>query len=362
LLGGAFWLEFDEELQMALKDTVKDPLNWLLLLLAAAFAYYVIAIPYWQDFYLKQDPQAMRLQEYLENPSHPRPPMIRSLGAPPPSIEVIIEGLTVKHIDTDSITLTTDPSTIDAMTPDDCQTPPMPGSEQPVPSDEIMIAGDNMDLLSLSKGQQVSLQVFGVSETALGLVPLEPTLESDQEERFNKDELDQLEQLKIHANGNTIPLPYVETGELRLADDVQPPGEPLTLEALADDCEYLQAAGRLSGNLADIYGVRLVSRTQAMLDPYFVVEDAEGRRARIYYNQRLLSEWRWALDRLQGRCVVVRGVLRVVQPADLRELEAEGNVQALVEGESILSPDGGIVINLENPAGGLLGSGAPIQQ
>jgi len=347
---------------MALKDTVKDPLNWVLLLLAAAFAYYVIAIPYWQDFYLKQDPQAMRLQEYLENPSHPRPPMIRSLGAPPPSIEVIIEGLTVKHIDTDSITLTTDPSTIDAMTPDDCQTPPMPGSEQPVPSDEIMIAGDNMDLLSLSKGQQVSLQVFGVSETALGLVPLEPTLESDQEERFNKDELDQLEQLKIHANGNTIPLPYVETGELRLADDVQPPGEPLTLEALADDSEYLQAAGRLSGNLADIYGVRLVSRTQAMLDPYFVVEDAEGRRARIYYNQRLLSEWRWALDRLQGRCVVVRGVLRVVQPADLRELEAEGNVQALVEGESILSPDGGIVINLENPAGGLLGSGAPIQQ
>ncbi|HEX9698220.1 MAG TPA: hypothetical protein VGD06_02070 [Acidobacteriota bacterium] len=347
---------------MALKDTVKDPLNWLLLLLAAAFAYYVIAIPYWQDFYLKQDPQVMTLQEYLANPSHPRPFMLRSLGAPPSSIEVVIEGLTVKHIDTDSITLTTDPSTIDAAANDACEAPPMLGDEQPVPPTDIMIAGDNMDLLSLSKGQQVSIQAFGVANTGLGLVPLEPTLESDQEERFNKDELDLLDQLKIHANGNTIRVPYVETGELRLADGVQPPGEPLTLEALADDTAYLQTAGRLAGNLADVYGVRLVSRTQAMLDPYFVVEDAEGRRARVYYNQRLLSEWRWALDRLQGRCVVVRGVLRTVQPADLRTLETEGNVQAIIEGESILSPDGGTVINLENPAGSLLGLGAPIQQ
>jgi hypothetical protein len=51
-----------------------------------------------------------------------------------------------------------------------------------------------------------------------------------------------------------------------------------------------------------------------------------------------------------------------VQPADLRTLETEGNVQAIIEGESILSPDGGTVINLENPAGSLLGLGAPIQQ
>ena len=63
-----------------------DPLNWALLILASAFGYYVMMVPYWQNFYLKEDPQVMTLQEYMDNPSHPRARMIRTLGVPPSSV------------------------------------------------------------------------------------------------------------------------------------------------------------------------------------------------------------------------------------------------------------------------------------
>ena len=223
---------------MALKDTVKDPLNWALLIVAAAFAYYVMMVPYWQDLYLKQEPQAMTLQEYMDNPSHPRPWMLRTLGAPPSSVEVIIEGLTVKHIDPDSITLTNDPRSIGTGLDGVCEMPTMMGQEQPPPLSDIMVAGENLDLKELSEGQQVSLQVFGLSETDMGWVPLEPTLDPDQEERFSKEELDALEMLRIRANGNEVTIPYVEVGELRLADGVHPVGERLRCLPFAQECRH----------------------------------------------------------------------------------------------------------------------------
>jgi len=349
----------DGQKKTGLAAMFTDPLNWALLILALAFAYYVMMVPYWQNYYLKEEPQVLTLQEYMDNPTHPRAPMLRTLGAPPSSIEVIIEPLTVKHIDTDSITLTADPSSINSTGPADmCDTPPMIGSERDAPLMDILVAGENMDLLAISEGQEVSLQAFGLHETDLGWVPLEPTLESDQEERFSKEELDALEFLKIHVNGNAIPAPYVETGELRLASGVPSDGAPHTLAELEDDTTYIQMVNSLAGGLVDLYSVRLVGREQVNLSPYFIVEDGEGRRARVFYNQRMLSEWRWGLDRLQDQCVVVRGTLRPLAPPQLRQLETEGNIQALLDGEAVMSPDGGVVISLENPAGALLGSGS----
>jgi len=216
---------------MALKDAVKDPLNWVLLVLAAAFGYYVVAIPYYQDLYLKT-PQEMTMQEYLENPSHPRPFMLHALGAPPSSVEVIITDLTIRHIDSDSITLTASSVTDGGSTPgataaatpssddtnDDTageaggETGGDPGGEagsdaagdsgqeqtlsfgpeaEP-PANEILIAGENMDLLEVSEGQQLRLQVFGLHESPLGWIPQEPELDSDTEEHFSKEDLDDL--------------------------------------------------------------------------------------------------------------------------------------------------------------------------
>ncbi len=331
-----------------------DPLNWALLILASAFGYYVMMVPYWQNLYLKEDPQVMTLQEYMDNPSHPREWMLRTLGAPPSSIEVIIDGLTVKHIDTDSIMLSNSgTSTNGPGAP--CDTPPMIGSEQSAPLTEILVAGDNMDLLELSEGQQVSLQIFGLHETDLGWVPLEPVLEAGLDEKFSKEELDALDFLRIHANGNTIEVPYVETGELRLAAGLQPDGEPGTLEDLADDSTYITTVNNLAGASLDLQRVRLVDWDQENLQPYFIVEDDEGRRAHVFYNQRLLSEWRWGLDRLEGQCVVVRGVLQQRSPPELRQLEADGNIQAIMDGHAIIAADGVIVISLENPAAALMG-------
>ncbi len=340
---------------MALKNTLRDPLNWALLILASAFAYYVMAIPYWQNYYLKEDPQVMTLPAYMDNPSHPREPMLRSLGAPPSSIEVVLEGLTVKHIDTDSITLTSESGSAGSgSNVGACPAPGMIGDEADTPLTDILIAGDNMDLLELSEGQQVALRVFGLFESGLGWIPLEPTLTSEQEERFSKDELDELDQLKIIANGAEITVPYVETGELRLASGVHPAGTPTLLADLADDTFYIQTVNRLQGGLIDLHGVRLVGWQTLQLAPYFIVEDEEGRRAQVYYNQRLLSEWRWGLDRLEGECVIVRGSLRNRTPAELRQLAEDGNIQAIVEGFGIMSLNGSVVINLENPLGGIV--------
>ena len=333
--------------------TLKDPLNWALLVLGLAFAYYIIAIPYWQNFYLKEDAQVMSLQDYMANPSHPRPIMWRALGTPPSSIEVIISDLTVKHIDTDSITLTSDPgSGNSSANAGACDAPPMLGEEASPPLTDIMVAGDNMDLLEISEGQQVTLQVFGVHQTDMGWVPLEPTLDSDQEERFSKDELDALELLKIHVDGNVVEVPYVETGELRLASGVHATGEAMTLADLSDDTNYIQTVNRLAGGLIDLHGVRLSGWRRENLQPFFEIEDDEGRQARVFYNQRLLSEWRWGLDKLEGQCVVVRGSLRSLTPAQLRQLESDGNIQALIEGFAVLSNNGSVIINLENPLGG----------
>ncbi len=372
---------------MALKDTVKDPLNWVLLILALAFGYYVAAIPYWQNYYLKT-PQEMTMADYLANPSHPRPFMLRALGSPPASMEVVLTDLTIEHIDSDSILLR---SAGVVATPTIPETPTEPveavveveegvevaeveiaeeATEEfqlifmekaPAPNDEILIAGENMDLLEFSVGQQVSLQVHALSESTLGWVPLQAVLTRDDEEYYTKDEIDELDRMRIYSNGNEVAVPYVDPAEMRFGVGDHGIGEPVTLETLSDDTTYIQTANRLRGQPSgiDLYDVRLVGRAFEQLQPYFFVDDAEGRRARVYYNSRLLHEWYWALDRLQGQDIVVRGKLREMAPADLRQLEADGNVQATLDGVALLSRDGSIVINLENPAGVL---GRPIGQ
>ena len=368
---------------MALKDTVKDPLNWVLLILALAFGYYVAAIPYWQNHYLKT-PQEMTMAEYLANPSHPRPFMLRALGSPPSSIEVVLTDLTVAHIDSDSILLRSgDVVATSAVreTPAEPVEAPAEGVEgevaeilevqsadepseefrlvfvdkAPPPNHEILVAGENMDLLEFSVGQQVSLQVHGLHESPMGWVPLEVNLSREDEEYYTKDEIDELDRMRIYSNGNELAIPYVESAEMRFATGEHGVGEPITLEILSNDTVYIQTTNRLRGlpSGVDLYDVRLVSRGFEQLVPYFLVEDAQGLRARVFYNPRLLHEWYWALDRLQGQDIVVRGTLQDLAPADLRQLEADGNVQATLQGIALLSRDGSVRINLENPAGSL---------
>jgi hypothetical protein len=372
---------------MALKDTVKDPLNWVLLILALAFGYYVAAIPYWQNYYLKT-PQEMTMADYLANPSHPRPFMLRALGSPPSSIEVVLTDLTVAHIDSDSILLQSGDGAV--TTPAVVETPAEPveaaedgvvaeilevqsadeTSEEfrlifvdkaPPPNNELLIAGENMDLLEFSIGQQVSLQLHGLHESALGWIPLEVNLSREDEEYYTKEEIDELDRMRIQSNGNEVAIPYIDSAEMRFGAGDHGLGEPVTLETLSNDTTYIQTANRLQGptESVDLYDVRLVGRAFEQLVPYFLVEDSEGRRARVTYQSRLLHEWYWALDRLQGQDVVVRGRLNQLAPADLRQLEADGNVQATLEGIALLSRDGAVVINLENPAGSL---GRPVGQ
>ena len=50
----------------------------------------------------------------------------------------------------------------------------------------------------------------------------------------------------------------------------------------------------------------------------------------------------------------MRGSLRNRTPAELRQLAENGNIQAIVEGFGIMSLNGSVVINLENPLGGIL--------
>lgn len=352
---------------MALKKSLTDPLNWLLLLLAAAFIYYIIAVPYFTESYLKT-PQEMTLTEYLSNPAHPRPFILHALSAPPASIEVVVTDLTVAHVDQDSILLvdpsvpagnSAAPAPAAAPAQDDGQDSEATTSltfvpEGTAPNNEIMIAGDNVDLLGVSEGQTVSLQVHALHQSPLGWVPQELTLQQDQEEFFNKDELDELEFMKIRAGDEVIRVPYVEVGELRFASGSHATGEQFTLDQLSNDTAYIQAANRLAGATADIHNVRIVERTMEDRTPLFIVEDPEGRRAKVYYNSRLLSEWYWALDRLGDQNVVIRGTLRRFAPGQLRDLEADGNYQAVLDGYEVLSQDGSIVISLENPAGGLL--------
>jgi hypothetical protein len=361
---------------MALKKSLTDPLNWLLLLLAGAFVYYIMAVPYFTDLYLKS-PQQMTFQEYLASPSHPRPFMAHALSAPPPSIEIVITGLEVVHLDQDSVLLidrsmapataapaaapaSTDAATTETTGTDDGQmdedtaaTGLLPFQpELPAPGNEIMIAGDNLDLLPLSVGQTVSLQVHGLHETPNGWVPLNPSLAgSDQEELFSKDELDALELLKIHDSGNTIEVPYIPVDEMRFASSIHAAGEPTTLESLANDTTYIQTFARLAGGSVDVYDIRLTEKRFEERQPYFIVEDAEGRRAQVFFNARLLSEWYWAMDRLGGQEVVVRGTLRQFTPSQLRDMEAADNTQGVIDGYAILSRDGSVVISLENPAG-----------
>lgn len=383
---------------MALKKTLTDPLNWLLLLLAAAFVYYIVAVPYFTEYYLKT-PQELTLEEYLSNPAHPRPFMMHALSAPPASMEVLITDLTVRHIDQDSI-LVEDPDFGGLPTAPEPETPAegveagegeadeqtpegeVPAEEQPAapeqddqaegeepalayvgesepPNNQILLAGDNLDLLGVSEGQTISLRVHGLHQTPLGWVPEEVDVGRDQEEMFTKEELDALELLGIIVDGNETTVPYVEVGELRFASGTHAPGEPTPLGDLADDTNYVQTAQRLGGAPIDLHGVRLVQRRTEDRNPFFVVEDTEGHRARVFFNPRLLSEWYWAMDRLQGDAVLVRGTLRVVAPSDLRALEADANVQAILDGYDILSVEGdeagATVINLENPSEGLSG-------
>lgn len=359
---------------MALKKSLTDPLNWLLLLLAGAFFYYITAVPYFTDLYLKT-PQQMTFEEYLANPSHPREFMLHALSAPPPSIEIIITGLEIIHIDQDSVLLVDPAMVIPGEMP---ATTPVADSadegeiaadesqnstdlvlldfqpESPPPANEILIAGENLDLLPLSVGQTVSIQVHGLEETLSGWVPLNPSLAgSDQEELFTKDELDELDLLKIHASGNTLEMPYVEVEEMRFASDIHAAGEPITLEELANDTTYIQTFARLAGGSGvDLYGVTLVEKRFLERAPYFIVEDAEGRKAQVFFNSRLLSEWYWAMDRLGGKQVVVRGTLKTFTPSQLRSMEAADNMQAVIDGYAILSLDGTVVISLENPLGG----------
>ena len=353
------------------KNILTDPLNWLLLLLAGSFAYYVMAVPYFTEFYLKT-PQEMTLEDYLRNPSHPRTFMFHALSTPPSSIEIVLTDLTVAHLDQDSILLQATGLGSTSAAPSNSSTPPVGDggdTEDPAaadsdsgqvrmldfqpegtpPNNEILIAGDNLDLLPVSLGQTVSLRVHALHESPLGWVPQELTLAQELEEYFNKDELDALEFMYIVVDGNETPVPYVEVGELRFASGVSTPGEALTLAELADDTNYIQTANRLAGATIDLFDVRVVDRRLLDRAPYFVVEDSEGRRARVFYNQRELSEWYWILDRLQDEEVVARGTLRRFAPGDLRQLEAEDNTQAVLDGFAILSRDGTSVFNLVRP-------------
>ena len=357
---------------MALKKSLTDPLNWLLLLLAGAFFYYISAVPYFTDLY-RQTPQQMTFEEYLANPSHPREFMLHALSAPPASIEIVITGLQVVHIDQDSILLQAPSLTGTAAAPavapaTDSAAGEGDGNasqggaeivlldfdpEAATPGNEILIAGDNLDLLPLSVGQMVDIQVHGLHETDIGWVPLNPSLAgSDQEDLFTKEQLDALDLLKIRANGNTIEIPYVEVDEMRFARDVHAAGEPVTLEELANDTTYIQTYARLAGGSVDLYGVTLTEKRFAERQPYFIVQDADGRQAQVFFNARLLSEWYWAMDRLGGQEVVVRGTLKEFTPSQLRGLEANSNTQAVIDGYAILSRDGTVVISLENPLGG----------
>jgi len=357
---------------MALKKSLTDPLNWLLLLLAGAFFYYISAVPYFTDLYLKT-PQQMTFEEYLASPSHPREFMLHALSAPPPSIEIIITDLEIVYIDQDSVLLAArslGAAAVPAVTP--AADPAVDGEmgedegqdstdvvlldfqdEVPTPANEILIGGDNLDLLPLSVGQTVSIQVHGLHQTQIGWVPLNPSLAgSDQEELFTKEELDALDLLKILDNGNAIEIPYVEVDEMRFARDVHAIGEPMTLAELANDTTYIQTFARLAGGSVDVYDVTLAEKRFAERAPYFIVEDAEGRRAQVFFNSRLLSEWYWAMDRLGGEDVVVRGTLRQFTPSQLRNMEAADNTHAVIDGYAILSRDGTVIISLENPLGG----------
>lgn len=365
---------------MALKKGLTDPLNWLLLLLAAAFIYYIVAVPYFTEYYMKT-PQQLTMQEYLSNPAHPRPFMVHALSAPPAAIEVVVTDLTVIHIDQDSILLeasslteqaapmpepepapaATDETAMEgeegaeAAAPAPVEEGPVMlefGEEAPVPPNQILIAGENLDLLPVQVGMPVSLQSHALYESPLGWVPQELTVTETEEQYFNAEELENLERMKLIVGGNPIPIPYIEVGELRFARGVHPAGEPFTLEALSNDTTYIQTASRLQGSTVDIYDVRLVERAMQDRQPYFVVEDADGRRAHVFYNQRLLSEWYWAQDRLGSGDLVIRGRLQLFPPDQLRQLEANGNVQAVLDGAALLSRDGSVVINLENPLGG----------
>ncbi len=357
--------------QKGLTKSLTDPLNWLLLLLAAAFVYYIMAVPYFTNLYLKT-PQTMTFGEYLASPSHPRQFMLHALSAPPASVEITITGLEVAHIDQDSVLLT-DPSMggsasaapaaapassddtddgAEAAAQDDGEVMLNFGPEAAVPGNQILIAGDNLDLLALSVGQTVDIQVHGLHETPNGWVPLNPTLAgTDQEELFTKEELDALELMKVHANGSVVEIPYVEVDELRFASNLHAAGEPITLEALSNDTTYIQTFARLAGGSVDVHSVTLDEKLFEERQPYFVVSDSEGRRAQVFFNSRLLSEWYWAQDRLGGQEVVIRGTLRQFTPSQLREIEANDNVQAVIDGYAILSPDGSIVISLEDPIG-----------
>lgn len=360
---------------MALKKGLTDPLNWLLLLLAAAFIYYIVAVPYFFEYYMKR-PQEMTFSEYLANPAHPRPFMLHALSNPPSSTEIVITGLTVVHVDQDSILLE-DPSVpagsaeapaavAPATMPADMETEGMAPAaaqgapavlellpEAPAPNNQILIPGDNLDLLPVQIGQQVSLQLHDLHQSPLGWIPRELTVGPTEEQYYNKDDLDRLALLKLIVGGNAIPIPYIEVGELRFAPGVHPAGEPFTLEQLANDTTYIQTANRLAGGTVDIYDVRIVERLMQDRAPYYVVEDAEGRRAHVFYNQRLLSEWYWVQDRLGDSNLVIRGTLQPFAPNQLRDMEANGNVQAVLLGYALISRDGSVVINLENPLGGL---------
>jgi len=364
---------------MALKKSLTDPLNWLLLLLAGAFFYYITAVPYFTELYLKT-PQQMTFEEYLASPSHPREFMLHALSAPPASIEIIVTGLEIVHIDQDSVLLmdrsfggaaavpatppAADPGAASETGADDEQNSNDGDDvlldfqpEAATPAGQILIAGDNLDLLPLSVGQTVDIQVHGLHETAIGWVPLNPSLAgTDQEDRFTKEQLDALDLLKILDSGNKVEIPYLEVDEMRFANDLHAAGEPMTLEELANDTTYIQTFARLAGGSVDVYDVTLAEKRFAERQPYFIVQDAEGRRAQVFFNSRLLSEWYWAMDRLGGQDVVVRGTLRAFTPSQLRNLEATDNTHAVIDGYAILSRDGTVVISLENPLGGFGGS------
>ena len=358
---------------MALKKGLTDPLNWLLLLLAAAFAYYIFAVPYFTDLYLKT-PQEMTMADYLASPAHPRAFMLHALSVPPSSIEIVITDLTVVHVDQDSILVEdrslvrTEPADAapvsDETEPTEGETPAQATDntapallelqpEAPPPANQILIAGENVDLLGIAEGQVMTLRTHALHESPLGWVPKEPDINREDEQFFSKDELDELQFMKFVVGGEEIRIPYVQVGELRFANGSYPAGEPFTLDQLANDTAYIQAANRLAGGTIDLYNVRISDHTKENRAPLFIVEDPEGRRAKVYYNPRLLSEWYWAMDRIGDLDVVIRGTLRREAPGDLRRLEAEGNFQAILDGYEILASDGKIVISLENPAGGL---------
>lgn len=277
------------------------------------------------DRHLKS-PQQLTLTEYLEDPAHPRSGPLFFLSATP-SAEVVLTDLKVAHVDEDSALL-----------------------EDPAGAD-VLVAGDGMDALGLSVGGNVSLQVGQLERTPLGWVPAIPDLDAITWERFDRDEVDAIEQWKIVADGATVAARYVEFDERSFSSVVPEADRTLTLVEASALQDLPQLLGEWSTNreTVAIRGAELAGQGwRGREKPYFIVQAGADEWVAVIYEPQLFSEWHWAMDRLQGEQVVARGVPRPSDDADFNAIAATRpeRLVMILDGYAISSPDGETVIHL----------------